>query len=75
MRRWTLVTGGAGYVGSLLVPMLLSQGRNVRVLDSLKHGNGSSLLGVWSDDRFEFVRRARQTRKSDALLLAAHSRR
>lgn len=55
MRRWTLVTGGAGYVGSLLVPMLLSQGRNVRVLDSLKHGNGSSLLGVWSDDRFEFV--------------------
>jgi nucleoside-diphosphate-sugar epimerase len=55
MRRWTLVTGGAGYVGSLLVPMLLSQGRNVRVLDSLKHGNGSSLLGVWGDDRFEFV--------------------
>jgi nucleoside-diphosphate-sugar epimerase len=49
-----LVTGGAGYIGSTLVPLLLSDGHRVRVLDTLLHG-GESLLGVWSDPAFEFV--------------------
>jgi nucleoside-diphosphate-sugar epimerase len=48
-----LVTGGAGYVGSTLVPILLSQGHRVRVLDNLMHG-GRSLLGVWAHPGFEF---------------------
>ncbi len=34
----TLVTGGAGYVGSATVRELLRSGRRVRVLDSLLHG-------------------------------------
>lgn len=50
-----LVTGGAGYIGSTLAPMLLAGGHGVRVLDTLIHGGGA-LLPVWSHPSFEFVR-------------------
>jgi nucleoside-diphosphate-sugar epimerase len=50
-----LVTGGAGYIGSTLVPFLLAKGNSVRVLDTLAHG-GRSLLGVWAHPEFEFIR-------------------
>jgi len=53
---YTLVTGGAGYLGSTLVADLLAGGRRVRVLDSLAVGDGRSLLQFWADPRFEFVR-------------------
>jgi nucleoside-diphosphate-sugar epimerase len=49
-----LVTGGAGYIGSVLTPVLLAAGHHVRVLDCLARG-GDSLLGVWADPAFEFV--------------------
>lgn len=49
-----LITGGAGYVGSTLTPLLLAAGHEVRVLDCLTFG-GDSLLGSWCDPGFEFI--------------------
>jgi len=49
-----LVTGGAGYIGSVLTQMLLNKNHHVRVLDSLMYG-GESLLPVWSHKNFEFM--------------------
>jgi nucleoside-diphosphate-sugar epimerase len=50
-----LITGGAGYIGSSLTPILLAAGHQVRVLDHLAYG-GDSLLGVWCHPNFEFIR-------------------
>jgi nucleoside-diphosphate-sugar epimerase len=36
--KTTVVTGGSGYIGALLVRELLDEGNDVRVLDSLLHG-------------------------------------
>ncbi len=38
MSKATLITGGSGYIGAMLVKELLQGGREVRVLDSLLHG-------------------------------------
>lgn len=50
-----LVTGGAGFIGSVLVPMLLQAGHSVTVVDALRRG-GQGLLGCFGDPRFRFVR-------------------
>jgi nucleoside-diphosphate-sugar epimerase len=56
MSESILVTGGAGYLGSVVVEELLARGYRVRVLDSLLHGSVPSLLLAWGHGRFEFVR-------------------
>lgn len=52
-RSTLLVTGGAGYIGSILVRRLLNQGYRVICVDILRHG-GNSLVGVWGHPHFEF---------------------
>lgn len=50
----TLVTGGAGFIGSHLVEALVSEGYDVRVVDDLSTGRKSNLGAVL--DRIEFIK-------------------
>jgi nucleoside-diphosphate-sugar epimerase len=55
MMKTILVTGGAGYVGSILVRRLLENNYRVVCLDKLLFG-GESLLDVWGRPNFVFYK-------------------
>lgn len=54
MSQRVVVTGGAGYVGCVLVPHLLAQGYRVHVLDNLRFG-GEGLLPNFIHPNFSFI--------------------
>lgn len=51
-----LVTGGAGYVGTTLVPMLLEKGHDVTVIDNLMFMNGDRMIPFINNKKFHFVK-------------------
>lgn len=63
-----LVTGGAGYIGSILVPRMLEQGHSVTVLDTFERGT-TDLSSSCANENFNPIRGdARDTRLLDELV-------
>jgi nucleoside-diphosphate-sugar epimerase len=63
-----LITGGAGYIGSIMVPRLLDQGHEVTVLDTFERGT-TELAAVCGNENFVPVKGdARDTRLLDELV-------
>ncbi len=55
MKEKILITGGAGYIGSILTPMLLKEGYDVTVLDMF-YFNQATLLDSCIDPNFHIIR-------------------
>jgi nucleoside-diphosphate-sugar epimerase len=49
------ITGGAGYIGTSLIPLLLERGHQVTVYDSLMFNNGDKLLPYITNPNFKFI--------------------
>ena len=50
-----LITGGAGYIGTSLIPQVLAKGYQVTVFDNLTHG-GNQLLPFFNHKNFDFIK-------------------
>jgi dTDP-glucose 4,6-dehydratase len=52
----SVVTGGAGFLGSHLVDLLLSKGHRVIVIDNLVTGSPDNLAHLAGNDQFRFIK-------------------
>ena len=50
--KTVLVTGGAGFIGSHMVDLLLSKNYFVRVIDNLVTGKHSNLIQLYACDKY-----------------------
>jgi UDP-glucose 4-epimerase len=67
-----VVTGGAGFIGSHMVDLLVERGYRVRIIDNLAGGRESNLAQHANDPGVTFVRRdIRELEPQDALFAGA----
>lgn len=50
-----LITGGAGFIGSNLIEVLLNKGYKVKCLDDLSNGHKSNIEPFMTNEKFEFI--------------------
>ncbi|MEN3315336.1 MAG: UDP-glucose 4-epimerase [Acidimicrobiaceae bacterium] len=70
----TLVTGGAGFIGSTLVDRLLAEGHSVDVVDDLSTGSLSNLAASRANAGYELTFHRIDVRSSGVVELIAHRR-
>lgn len=68
--RHSVVTGGAGFIGSHMVDLLLARGHTVRVIDNLVGGREANLAQHSREPRLSFERRDIRTLSPDDKLFA-----
>jgi nucleoside-diphosphate-sugar epimerase len=56
MKSKILISGGAGYIGTSLIPILLERGFQITVYDSLIFNNGDKLIPFFQHPNFSFVK-------------------
>ena len=70
----TLVTGGAGFIGSTLVDRLLAEGHSVDVVDDLSTGSLANLSGARSNPNHQFTFHQLDIRSADVIELMGRRR-
>ena len=66
----TLITGGAGFIGSHIADALIAEGHDVTVLDDLSSGRRENLAALHAHPRFRFVEGSITNRQLVATLIA-----
>ena len=70
----TLVTGGAGFIGSTLVDRLLAEGHSVDVVDDLSTGSLANLADARANPNYEMTFHRLDVRSPGLVELMAHRR-